>query len=59
MSPMESKLLRFILLISRNMFKQTKMLICVMVYIVEKNVTFLNEGSFSLTSSVQEVHVIF
>ena len=30
-----------------------------MVYIVEKSVTFLNEGTFSLTLSVQEVHVIF
>ena len=29
-----------------------------MVYIVEK-CDFLNEGTFSLTSSVQEVHVIF
>ena len=30
-----------------------------MVYILEKSVTFWNEGIFSLTSSVQEVHVIF
>ena len=35
-----------------------KTLICVMVYIVEK-VTFCNEGTFSLTLSVQEVHIIF
>ena len=30
-----------------------------MIYIVEKSVTFWNEGTFSLTSSQQEVHVIF
>ena len=30
-----------------------------MVYIVEKSITFWNEGTFSLTSSVQEVNVIF
>ena len=30
-----------------------------MVYMVEKSVTFLYEGTFSLTSSVQEVHAIF
>ena len=30
-----------------------------MVYIVEKVWLFENEGTFSLTSSVQEVHVIF
>ena len=40
--------------LASNIFKQAKSLICVMVYIVEKN-----EGTFSLTSSVQEVHVIF
>ena len=32
MGPMESKLLKF----ASNIFKQTKILICVMVYIVEK-----------------------
>ena len=30
-----------------------------MVYIVDKSVTFWNGGTFSLTSSVQEVNVIF
>ena len=30
-----------------------------MAYIIEKSVTFWNEGTFSLTSSGQEVHVIF
>ena len=40
-------------------FKQTKTLICVMVYIVDKLWFFWNEGTFSLASSVQEVHVIF
>ena len=30
-----------------------------MVNIVKKGVTFLNEGTFSVTSSVQEVHIIF
>ena len=44
--------------LASNILKQTKTLICVMVYIVEK-VTFWNEGTFSLTSSMQEVHVIF
>ena len=43
--------------LASNIFKRTKMLICVMVYIVE-SVTFLNEGTFSLASSMQEVHVI-
>ena len=47
------------IMLASNIFKQTKMLICVMVYIIEKSVTFWNEGTFSLTSSVQEVHVIF
>ena len=42
-----------------NIFKQTKALICVMVYIVEKSVTFWNECTFSLASSVQEVQVVF
>ena len=44
--------------LASNSFKQTKTLICVMVYIVYC-VTFWNEGTFSLTSSVQEVYVIF
>ena len=44
--------------LASNIFKQTKTLICVMVYI-EENVTFWKAGTFSLTSSVQEVHVIF
>ena len=44
--------------LASNIFKQTKTLICVMVYIVEKSVTFWNEGTFSLASSVQEIHVI-
>ena len=45
--------------LASNIFKQTKTLICVMVYIVKKSVTFLNLGTFSLTSSMQEVHFIF
>ena len=39
--------------LASNIFKQTKTLICVMVYIVEKM------WLFEITSSVQEVHVIF
>ena len=45
--------------LASNLFNQTKTLICVMVYIVEKSVTFWNEGTFSLTSFMQELHVIF
>ena len=45
--------------LASNIFKQTKTLICVMVLNRIKSVTFRNEGTFSLTSSVQEVHVIF
>ena len=44
--------------LASNIFKQTKTLICVMVYVLEK-VWLWNEGTFSLASSVQEVQVIF
>ena len=41
--------------------KQKRLLIRVLCYglYCRKSVTFWNEGTFSLTSSVQEVHVIF
>ena len=64
-SPMESKLLRFFLLISRHSVtssnKQKRKLIRALCYGLyrRKRATFLNEGAFSLTSSEQEVHVIF
>ena len=45
--------------LASNIFKQTKTLICVMVLYRRNSVTFWNEGTFSLASSVQEVHVIF
>ena len=44
--------------LASNIFKQTKTLIYVLVYIVKK-CDFWNEGTFSLTSSVQEVRIIF
>ena len=48
--------------VASNIFKQTKTIIdkgSVLWFISQKSVTFWNEGSFSLTSSVQEVHVKF
>ena len=41
--------------VASNIFKQTKTLFCVIVYIVKKSVSFWTEGTFSLASSVQEV----
>ena len=43
--------------LASNIFKQTKTL-CYGLH-RRKSVTFWNEGTFSLASSVQEVHVIF
>ena len=57
---METKLLSFFLV--SNILKQTKRkLIMSLLNILysRKSVTFLNEGTFTLTSSVQEVYVIF
>ena len=41
-----------------NIFKKLIRALCYGLY-RRKSVTFLNEGTFPLTSSVQEVHVIF
>ena len=64
-STIETKLLRFILLKSRlsetYSNKQKRKLITSLLHILyhRKSVTFLNDCTFSLTSTVQEVHVIF
>ena len=45
--------------LTSNIFKQPKYVyLCYGLY-RRKSVTFLNEGTFSLASSVQKVHVIF
>ena len=48
--------------VASSIFKQTKTLIdkgSVLCFISYKKCHFLNEGTFSLLSSLQEVHVIF
>ena len=47
------------IMLASNIFKQTKNVnLCYGLY-RRKSVTFWNEDTFSLTSSVQEVHTIF